>query len=285
MFTPLSLFMIHEQDNFMNKTLFYATAVLLFRVPEQVRNMIITLFSNRIGRDFIVGDLHGAFSELNALLEHVQFDASKDRLIAVGDLFDRGTSPQDSLPLLSQSWFHAVRGNHEHNLILWNNAVAHEQKQAARLQILAAGGEWFFSLPEHEQENLCRQIADLPLAILLSSHGKRYCVIHAEVAQGYNDIDAFLMALLNEEPTVLHHCLSGRKRHKSADTRPIANIDWIVCGHTPVLPANRIRGNSINLDYGLPSRHPMSALGMYETGVDTLWLCHQPLRVSKYSDQ
>lgn len=247
--------------------------------------MITTLLYNHPGRDFIVGDLHGAFPELNALLKHVEFDASKDRLIAVGDLFDRGAFLHDCLSLLDQPWFHAVRGNHEHNLLLWDMAAPPEQKQAARLQIVNAGGAWFFSLPEHEQSHLCRKIADLPLAILLSSRGKRYCVIHAEVAQGYNDIDAFLMALQNEEPTVLHHCLSGRRRHKTADTRPIENIDWIICGHTPVLPANRIRGNSINLDYGLPSSHPMSALGMYETGADTLWLCHQPLHVSTYNSQ
>lgn len=247
--------------------------------------MITTLLYNHLGRDFIVGDLHGAFPELNALLKHVQFDASKDRLIAVGDLFDRGAFPYDCLSLLDQPWFHAVRGNHEHNLLLWDVAASPEKKQAARLQIVNAGGAWFFSLPEQEQNLLCRKIADLPLAILLSSHGKRYCVIHAEVAQEYGDISDFLIGLLNEELSALRDCLSGRRRHKTVDTRPIENIEWIACGHTPVLPANRIRGNSINLDYGLPSSHPMSALGMYETGADTLWLCHQPSRVSKYNAQ
>lgn len=247
--------------------------------------MIITLLYNHIGRDFIIGDLHGALPILNAMLEHVHFDPRQDRLIAVGDLFDRGTSPKDCLFLLSQPWFHAVRGNHEHNLLLWSNAASPEQKQAARLQILATGGEWFFSLSEHEQTSLCHNIANLPLAILLSSHEKRYCVIHAEVAQGYDDIDAFLLALLNEEPSVLRSCLAGRRRHKTADLRPIENIDWIVCGHTPVLPTNRIRGNSLNLDYGLPFRHPLSALGMYETGTGTLWLGNQQLQVAKYNDR
>lgn len=245
--------------------------------------MIITLLYNHIGRDFIIGDLHGALSMLNALLEHVHFDPRKDRLIAVGDLFDRGASPKDCLFLLNQPWFHTVRGNHEHNLLLWNNAVSEEQKQAARLQILAVGGEWFFSLTEPEQTSLCHLIAGLPLVILLSSREQRYCVIHAEVAQGYDDLDAFLMALLDEEPTVLRNCLSGRWRHKSADRHPIANIDWVVCGHTPVLPTNCIRGNSLNLDYGLPPGHPMSALGMYETGTDSLWLCNQQLQIAKYN--
>lgn len=247
--------------------------------------MIITLLCNRTGRDFIIGDLHGALPMLNALLEHVDFEPSKDRLIAVGDLFDRGPSAKDCLFLLNQPWFHTVRGNHEHNLLLWSNAVSPEQKQAARIEILTGGGEWFFLLTQHEQTTLCHKIAELPLAILLSSREQRFCVIHAEVAQGYDDIDAFLMALLNDEPAVLGSCLSGRRRHKTADVRLIENIDWIVCGHTPVLPTNRIRGNCLNLDFGLPASHPKCALGMFETVSGTLWLCNQKHIIEKYAGE
>jgi hypothetical protein len=52
--------------------------------------MIVTLLPNRTGRDFILGDLHGAFPFLQALLSHAHFDEHHDRLIATGDLFDRG---------------------------------------------------------------------------------------------------------------------------------------------------------------------------------------------------
>ena len=45
---------------------------------------------NDLGRDFIIGDLHGHWSVLERLLEEVSFDKAKDRLFSVGDLVDRG---------------------------------------------------------------------------------------------------------------------------------------------------------------------------------------------------
>ena len=244
--------------------------------------MILTLLHNQTGRDFILGDLHGSASMLHTLLNKVHFDATTDRLIAVGDLFDRGPSPEDCLYLLDQPWFHSVRGNHEQYLLIWKNADSTAAKKASQLQILNAGGEWFFSLPEDKQEQLCKKIAALPVAVLLFSREQRFCVLHAEVAQEYNSIDDFLQALLHNEPPALERCLTGRGRHRTADQRLIENIDWVICGHTPVLPARRIRGNCINLDFGINPLHPKSALGLYQVETDTLWLCNQQSEVSRY---
>lgn len=52
---------------------------------------------NERGRDFVIGDLHGCFDELMLLMQHVRFDMTVDRLIAVGDLVDRGPRPRDCL--------------------------------------------------------------------------------------------------------------------------------------------------------------------------------------------
>jgi serine/threonine protein phosphatase 1 len=38
-----------------------------------------------MGRRIVVGDIHGCYDELEALLERVQF-TTDDRLVAVGDL-------------------------------------------------------------------------------------------------------------------------------------------------------------------------------------------------------
>jgi serine/threonine protein phosphatase 1 len=81
--------------------------------------MIVTLLPNRTGRDFILGDLHGAFPFLQALLSHAHFDEHHDRLIATGDLFDRGPAALDCLTLPDKPWFYAVRGNHEDALLAW----------------------------------------------------------------------------------------------------------------------------------------------------------------------
>lgn len=49
-----------------------------------------TLANNSLGRDFVVGDLHGYYAELMQALEQVSFDFTQDRLLAVGDLINRG---------------------------------------------------------------------------------------------------------------------------------------------------------------------------------------------------
>ena len=42
------------------------------------------------GRTYIVGDIHGCFTELLDLLRHVSFRTGVDRLIHVGDLVAKG---------------------------------------------------------------------------------------------------------------------------------------------------------------------------------------------------
>ena len=69
------------------------------------------------GRDFVVGDVHGEFPTLEALLEHVELDPDRDRLFALGDLVDRGPRSADALAWLEQGRITLrVRGNHEQML-------------------------------------------------------------------------------------------------------------------------------------------------------------------------
>lgn len=73
----------------------------------------VRLPANTRGRDFVVGDLHGCFDELTALLHHVCFDTERDRLFCTGDLTHRGPKGAECLKLLNQPWFFSVLGNHD----------------------------------------------------------------------------------------------------------------------------------------------------------------------------
>ena len=60
-------------------------------LPETPEFQAVAHFeTNRLGRDFVVGDLHGMFDHLRALMAEVGFDGDRDRLFSVGDLVDRG---------------------------------------------------------------------------------------------------------------------------------------------------------------------------------------------------
>ncbi len=73
--------------------------------------------ANPLGRNFVVGDLHGHPDSLMRLLDTVKFDDSKDRVFSVGDLVDRGPDSLKCLLLCKQSWFYAALGNHENVLV------------------------------------------------------------------------------------------------------------------------------------------------------------------------
>ena len=70
------------------------------------------------GRDFVVGDVHGEFGALEAVLVEVDFTLGRDRLFALGDLVDRGPRSADALAWLESARIAlSVRGNHEEMLL------------------------------------------------------------------------------------------------------------------------------------------------------------------------
>lgn len=82
-----------------------------------MKNPVKTLAPNLIGRDFVVGDMHGAYTAFEYLLKTIGFNPEKDRVIAVGDMVDRGPDSLKCLSLLYEPWFHSVLGNHEQMML------------------------------------------------------------------------------------------------------------------------------------------------------------------------
>jgi len=138
---------------------------------------------NEDGRDFVIGDLHGAYSCLERALEGVSFDPVKDRLISVGDLVDRGPENEKCLRLLTQPWFHAVFGNHEQMMVEF-----FENKPMGQWWF-QNGGMWGYQhaaeQTEHSMEvrDLIKLAAELPLLITVPlADGRRFHVLHAELS-------------------------------------------------------------------------------------------------------
>ena len=69
--------------------------------------------ANRMGRDFVIGDIHGCYDDVMRLLSFVQFNRYNDRLFSVGDLIHRGDKSEECLSLLKESWFFSALGNHD----------------------------------------------------------------------------------------------------------------------------------------------------------------------------
>lgn len=153
-------------------------------LPQQAQKAA-ALPANTQGRDFIVGDLHGCYDQLQPLLEHVKFDKAVDRLFSVGDLVDRGPMNLECAELIYEPWFYAVRGNHEQMMIEYVlrgrqlNLVDYNTGSSW----IANGGNWYYNY-NHDLPMLKALAADLdmlPLVIVVGEGEARFNIVHAEL--------------------------------------------------------------------------------------------------------
>lgn len=171
-----------------------------------MKNPVKTFEPNTQGHDFVVGDLHGSLDRLEAIMKHVNFDKTKDRMFSVGDLVDRGPRSIECLRLLREDWFHAVLSNHEQMML--------EAFQGGYMGQfwLQNGGGWgadAFMLshelkkqetdPEYQLKYLSDEaveiidlqalVEELPYLITVNMpDGKKFHVIHAELPPGHNGL-------------------------------------------------------------------------------------------------
>lgn len=141
-------------------------------------NSFVELPPNTKGRDFIVGDLHGRFDRLMAALDFVEFLPDRDRLIAVGDLIDKGPSGEALLRALqNESWFVSVLGNHEAMMRSAERGDHHLWIQWGRNH-----NRWAAYVSAAEMDELLKIIDRMPIALELPlADGRRIGVLHGEV--------------------------------------------------------------------------------------------------------
>ena len=216
---------------------------------------------NRRGRDFVVGDIHGMFPHLRALLEEVAFDPERDRLFSVGDLIDRGPESDRALEWLGRPWFHACRGNHEQMAI---DSLNPEQFE---LWMNWNGGQWWLDLEPLQQVRFRRTFAQMPLALEIETGTGIVGVVHADIPP-FLGWDEFMERLRSGDRDAVFCALWSRERLSAfRPDMPVAGgVDRVYCGHTPVHGTVR-SDNVYYIDTGavyVRSGHPEARLTMVE---------------------
>lgn len=258
---------------------------------------------NSLGRDFVIGDLHGCLHMLQPLLLAVNFDTAVDRLFSTGDLIHRGPHSLECLLLAEAPWFHAVRGNHEAmQLVAWRGH--HDLSRSIRTMAEAHEGE--LALGKVDTKRLGTIIDGLPLAIEIPlRNGSSAGIVHAglhhprgwlavqEMTKLEPNLDYPLgsglqrdllwerdgayaaAALQSHSPEQIRAELDVRRRaafHRA--TRPLHGIDLLVAGHTSMPSKHPLRaGKRLYLDSGAGYNNgPLSLLnlntGAYWTSPD-----------------
>ncbi|HEY5714784.1 MAG TPA: symmetrical bis(5'-nucleosyl)-tetraphosphatase [Psychromonas sp.] len=89
---------------------------------------------------YIVGDVHGCFDELQALLELAQFDKKKDQLWITGDLVGRGPKSLETLRFVKSLGDGAkvVLGNHDLHLLAIHQGIHFDQESDKLSELLNA---------------------------------------------------------------------------------------------------------------------------------------------------
>jgi serine/threonine protein phosphatase 1 len=116
---------------------------------------------NKIGRDFVCGDIHGCFDDLEFNFRRISFDPEKDRMFCVGDLFDRGPRSRDALEYLQKKWFYPVMGNHEHMFL----ELYQQYGQLYKNYSYENGSDWQVKESIKYLAQLAKAIGRLPLII------------------------------------------------------------------------------------------------------------------------
>lgn len=198
---------------------------------------------NTLGRDFVVGDLHGCFHMLQESLVERNFDpVAGDRLFSVGDLVDRGPHSKLCLEWLGLPYFHSVRGNHEQMAIDATHGFYDYRNYFAN------GGAWFLDMPQHKRNIYADQFEFLPIAIEIETENGLVGIVHANCpTDQWMDMHDGLRGQNAESFAMM--CMWDRSRYNSGRTDIIGGVDKVIVGHTPV-QESQIRGNVHYIDTG-----------------------------------
>ena len=84
-------------------------------------------------RTLIIGDVHGCSQELDQLLDKLQPDPERDRIVFIGDLINKGPDSRGVIERFHQLGARSILGNHEHRLLQQANIKGHKSRSFRHL--------------------------------------------------------------------------------------------------------------------------------------------------------
>lgn len=143
---------------------------------------VLCLPENRVGRDFVIGDVDGGFDRIFAAMRGVHFEPNRDRLFSVGHLLHSDTSPSECVRFLRHPSVFAVRTNSEQELIdLFDDGEPDGESIEAVAQAGFSCMAWLASAGAAQQLQVVDTMRMLPLAITVGERGAVSGFVHAAV--------------------------------------------------------------------------------------------------------
>lgn len=209
---------------------------------------VVRLPKNTKGRDFVVGDIHGCFSLLEKALEKINFDPSKDRLLSVGDLINRGPESHRATEFLRKSWFHAVRGNHEEYFIGKFSKKGNLKRGYPKQTEAGRNYQWQYFQTKAARAKMRRAFKELPFAIEVETDIGPVGIVHAEVS--VDRWQSFISKLNGGCEQTARRAMNERGRLNSNASKEIKGISRIFFGHSNPRSGVTALSNCIYIDTG-----------------------------------
>lgn len=197
---------------------------------------------NKKGRDYVVGDIHGEFSNLVKKLKSIQFDQKKDRLFSVGDLIDRGPESHLVMNFLKEEWFIPVKGNHE-LLTIEYPKMRNELKD---IYVNELGGKWVKNISDAQLGDIISAFKKHPVAIHVETEAGPVIIVHADLPTASWKVFERNMKTVNYK--ILELTMKSTVR-PSIPNQYIQDVRAVICGHMKDEKVRRL-GNFYLIDTG-----------------------------------
>ena len=260
-------------------------------VPQEPERAFARVERNvTAGRDFVVGDVHGEFDTLEAMLASVRFRPGRDRLFALGDLVDRGPRSADALVWMENGQIElSVRGNHEQMLL--DRIEAAESDREGRTprtaHPLGMAHPWFARNVERSSWAKWKaMIRSMPFAATVRTRTGPIGLVHASpTSQCWEDM---LAKLVEGDSDTIWMALTTTARARNDARRAdqegvplggrIEGVRAVLTGHAIVNEVTTT-GNVWHIDTGAGFRNGRLTLARIDTDpIETLTVATAPGR-------
>lgn len=213
---------------------------------------VLRLPKNATGRDFVAGDIHGAFDLLWNAMKEGGFNRKQDRLLIPGDLIDRGPGSSRVAKFLKEPYVYASRGNHEQMLIdLYDSGIPDPEVIECLARMNINGMRWLKDTTPEQRLEIVGLLRELPIAIHVESDRGTYGLVHADVPKDMT-WPAFLEKIEKGDKKVIDFALGmvdeSRERIDSKRTDGVQGVGRVFVGHTIQKGGYRIFANVIAID-------------------------------------
>ena len=183
---------------------------------------------------FLVGDIHGCFFEFLDLLNAVNYDQTKHRLILLGDIINRGPHSWEMLKWVKSQNVEVIQGNHEEAFIRF----------ARRNRPITPTLDELKQQMDKDLENWLTWMESWPLYI----EEEEFIAVHAGLAPGKHPKDSDIRTLLYVRTWDEKNQTIGDNTH-SPWYEFYTGEKLIIYGHW-AKQGLQIRQNTIGLDSG-----------------------------------